>query len=86
MAQYEKVYVIVFLRVDRDGYSKPVTIEWEDGTQYQISKIIEKRQAPPRHVASSPTNRYTVQVQGRTRELYHETFYNKWFVEKIYQN
>lgn len=82
MAEYEKVYVIVFLRVDRDGYSKPVMIEWEDGSQYHISKIIEKRQAPPRHVGGSPTIRYTVQVQGRTRELYHETFYNKWFVEK----
>ena len=83
MTKYEKVYVTVFIRVDRDGYSKPVTIEWEDGTQYHISKIIDKRQAPPRYTGGTPTIRYTVQVQGRTRELYHETFYNKWFVEKL---
>ena len=83
MAKYEKVYVVVFLRVDRDGYSKPVTIEWEDGTQYHISKIIDKRQAPPRYTGGTPTIRYTVQVQGRTRELYQETFYNKWFVERL---
>lgn len=81
--QYEKIYVAMILHIDTDGNMKPAAIEWVNGEQYSITKITDKRQAPPRHVGSSPTIRYTVQVQGRTRELYHETFYNKWFVEKL---
>ena len=77
MAEFIKIYVGVLLHVDTDGNMKPAAIEWVNGEQFPISKITDVRQAPPRHVGSTPTIRYTVQVQGRTRELYYETFYNK---------
>lgn len=79
---YEKVYVTVLIKVDRDGYSKPVEIEWQDGRSYYITKIIDKQKAPPRHVGSSATVRYTVLISGKEKELYHETYENKWFVER----
>lgn len=81
MASYEKVYVAVILRVDEDGKMSPLAIEWENGQRYDITKIIDVRQAPPRHVGSSPTVRYTVDIAGSRRELYHEGA--RWFVEKL---
>lgn len=83
MAAYEKVYVTVMLRVDRDGYSKPVAIEWANGVKYEITKITDVRQVPPQHVGSMPAMRYTILINGYVRELYHETYYGRWFVEKL---
>ena len=81
MASYEKVYVAMILRISEDGKMSPLAVEWENGQRYDITKIIDVRQAPPRHVGSSPTVRYTVDIAGQRRELYHEG--NRWFVEKL---
>ena len=81
MASYEKVYVAVILRVDEDGKMSPLAIEWEDRRRFDITRVIDVRQAPPRHVGSSPTVRYTVDIAGSRRELYHEG--ERWFVEKL---
>lgn len=85
MADYKKVYVGVLLHVDSDGNMKPVAIEWVNGIEYEISKITDVRQAAPQHVGSMPTMRYTVLVSGYVRELYHETYYGRWFVEVLKQ-
>lgn len=81
MASYEKVYVAVILRVDEDGKMSPLAIEWEDRRRFDITRVIDVRQAPPRHVGSSPTVRYTVDIARSRRELYLEG--NRWFVEKL---
>lgn len=86
MASYEKVYVAVILRVDEDGKMSPLAVEWETGRRYDITKIIDVRQAPPRHVGSGPTVRYTVIVAGRVKELFYDSFSNRWFVEKLVTN
>lgn len=86
MSEYRKIYVGVLLHINSDGNMKPVAIEWVNGMQFPITKITDVRQTPPRHVGSTPTIRYTVQVQGRTRELYHESFSGRWFVEKNISN
>lgn len=80
MAQFVKVYVAVVLRVDEGGRMRLLAIEWEDGRQYDITKVIDKCSAPPRHVGSSSAIRYTVDIAGSRRELYHEGA--RWFVEK----
>lgn len=80
--QYEKVYVGMTLYTDTDGNTKPVELEWTNGTKYEISKVIERKIAPPRHVGSSPTVRYTVLVQGKEKMVYYEKFSKRWFVEK----
>lgn len=80
--RYEKVYVGMVLYTDADGNTKPVELEWTNGARYSISKVLDKRIAPPKHVGSSPTVRYTVVVQGREKILYYEKFSKKWFVEK----
>ena len=72
----------MFLHVDQEGNMKPVALEWTDGTRYPISRVIDKRNAPPAHVGSAPTVRYAVLVQGREKVIYHEKFSNQWFIEK----
>ena len=72
----------MFLYTDADGITKPVELEWTNGVRYSISKVIERRIAPPEHVGSSPTVRYTVLVQGREKQVYFEKFSKRWFVEK----
>lgn len=81
MTQFIKVYVAVILRVDEDGRMAPLAIEWEDGRRFDITKVADVRQAPPRHIGSSPTVRYVVDIAGNRRELYHEGA--RWFVEKL---
>ena len=49
MTQFIKVYVAVILRVDEDGRMAPLAIEWEDGRRFDITKVADVRQAPPRH-------------------------------------
>ncbi len=83
MALYEKIYIGMVLHVDADGAMKSVDIEWINGSLYPISKILEKRDASPRHVGSGITMRYKILVYGRERELYHEKFANRWFLEKL---
>ncbi len=80
--QYKKVYVGMFLHIDTDGNMKPVALEWMDGTRYPISRVIDKRTAPPAHVGSAPPVRYAVLVQGHEKVIYHETTFKKWFIEK----
>ena len=80
--RYEKVYVGMVLYTDIDGNTKPIELEWINGMTYPISKVIDRRIAPPEHVGSSPTIRYTVLVQGREKQIYYEKFSKRWFVEK----
>ena len=80
--QYEKVYVGMMLYTDIDGNTRPVELEWINGARYSISKILDRRIAPPKHVGSSPTVRYTILVQGHEKVIYYEKFTKKWFVEK----
>lgn len=83
MAFYEKIYVGMVLHVDADGAMRPVEIEWINGKRYEISKVLDKREAPPQHVGGGLTVRYRILVYGRERELYHEKFANRWFLEKL---
>lgn len=73
----------ILLPHGRPQNQKPVAIEWENGIRYEISKITDVRQTPPRHVGGMPAMRYTVLVSGYVRELYHETYYRRWYVEKM---
>ncbi len=80
--EYEKVYVGMYIFTSADGKEKPVCLEWTDGERYNITKVLDKRIAPPAHVGSSMTVRYTVAVNGCERFVYFEKFSKRWFVEK----
>ena len=40
-----KVYVEVTARFDTEGDITPLSVTWEDGTVYEIDKVIDKRRA-----------------------------------------
>ncbi len=83
MLSYEKVYIAVYLKINSDGIMKPVAIEWNDGTLFEIFKILDERNAPPEHTGGVLTRKYRVIIKGREKIIYLEKQTNRWFVEKL---
>lgn len=74
-----KLYVDVIAKTDRFGDIEPKAVIWEDGTVYEIDRIIEKRRAYSKKTGAGGV-RYTVRVEGQQTHLYFEG--PRWFVEK----
>lgn len=76
-----KVYVEVIARFDIEGNITPLSVTWEDGTIYEIDKVLDKRRA-----ASLKTGgigmRYTCRIRNQQSYLYYDE--PKWFVEGKY--
>ncbi len=83
MKYYEKVYVVVYIKINTEGIMKPVAIEWTDGARYDIDKIIDERNAPPEHTGGVLTRRYKVIIKGREKIIYLDKQTNRWFVERF---
>lgn len=74
-----KVIVSAVVRYDTEGNMAPLSFEWEDGTVYEIDRILDKCR-----IASQVGGiglRYTVRVLGRQRYLYYDDLDKVWFVE-----
>ena len=85
-----KVYVPVDVEFRSDGIMLPRTIIWEDGTRFEIDRVIDIRQAAAMK-AGGQGDRYTVKIQGRESYLFFERSANRtgnnigrWFVERRY--
>lgn len=83
MVNYEKVYVAVYLKINTEGIMKPVSIEWTDGARYDIDKVIDERNAPPKHTGGVLTRKYKVIIKGREKIIYLDKQSNRWFVERF---
>lgn len=83
MINYEKVYVAMLLRVNDEGYMRPVAVEWTDGTLFDIDKIIYDRNAPAEHTGGALTRKYKVLISGKEKIIYLDKHSNRWFVEKM---
>lgn len=83
MVNYEKVYVVVYIKINTEGIMKPVAIEWTDGMRYDIDKVIDERNAPPEHTGGVLTRKYKVIVKGREKIIYLDKQTNRWFVERF---
>lgn len=78
-AEMRKVIVSTVVCYDTEGNMAPLSFEWEDGTVYEIDRILDKCR-----VASQVGGiglRYTVRVLGRQRYLYYDELDKVWFVE-----
>lgn len=73
-----KVYVDVTARFDRCGLIRPLVLVWEDGTRYEIDRVLDIRPAASLK-AGGHGIRYTCRI------LEHETYLflerDRWFVE-----
>ncbi len=73
-----KVYVEVTARFDTEGKITPVSLLWEDGTRYEIDRVLDVRRAASLK-AGGMGIRYTVRIGGRDSYLFYEE--PRWFVE-----
>ena len=77
MDKREKKYVPVTVRFDVDGKLRPLIIEFEDGKEYRIDRILDVRRAACESVGGVG-DRYTCRIQGKEAYLWHEK--GRWFV------
>ena len=77
MDKREKKYVPVTVRFDVDGKLRPLIIEFEDGKEYRIDRILDVRRAACESVGGVG-DRYTCLIQGRESYLWLEK--GRWFV------
>ena len=84
-----KVYVAVKADFAENGKMIPRQITWEDGTKYEIDRILDVRQAAAMK-AGGQGDRYTVRIGNQQRVLFFEhttrpegQIPGRWFVERI---
>ena len=75
-----KVYVDVLAIFTKDGRLVPSKFVWEDGREYEITKITDARRAASLK-AGGVGMRYTCMVEGKEVHLYYAED-NRWFMEK----
>ena len=83
-----KVYVPVDVEFRSDGTRLPRIIVWEDGTKYEIDRVLDIRQAAAMR-AGGQGDRYTVMIDGKQSYLFFERSASltgnnigRWFVER----
>lgn len=77
MQEYRKVFVEVDAHFNADGFLFPRSLTWEDGTVYEIDRVLEVKRAASMK-AGGIGDRYTIRVHGKTRYLWFEN--PRWFV------
>ena len=73
-----KVFVEVIAKFMPNGQIIPLTVIWEDGRQYEITKVIDTRKAASLKVGGQGL-RYTCRINCKDTYLWLEE--GKWFVE-----
>ena len=83
-----KVYVAVKAEFNEEGIMLPRELTWEDGTRYEIDRVLDIRQAAAMK-AGGQGDRYTVWIRGKQSYLFFERSTNqtgnklgRWFVER----
>ena len=74
-----KVYVDVTAEFSKDGRLVPKSFIWEDGIEYEITRVKDVRRAASLK-AGGVGERYTCLIQGKEVYLFYEEK-NKWFIE-----
>ena len=73
-----KVFVEVTARFNTEGRITPLSLLWEDGTVYEIDRVLDVRRAASLK-AGGMGIRSTVRISGRHSYLCYEE--PRWFVE-----
>lgn len=83
-----KVYVAVKADFAEDGTLFPREITWEDGTKFEIDRVLDIRQAAAMK-AGGQGDRYTIRIGDKQSYLFFERSTNltgnnigRWFVER----
>ena len=81
MENNRKVYVTVKAIYYADGKVTPLCIYWEDGTVYEVDRVLSVYQRPAL-IAGGHGLRYIVRIQNREAYLFLEDGTGRWFVER----
>lgn len=73
-----KVYVDVVAEFDTDGNIKPLRLTWEDGTVYEIDRVLSSCRAASRKAGGIGT-RYSCRIMNQMTFIWKED--DRWFVE-----
>lgn len=73
-----KVYVEVTAKFDKEGNITLLFVTWEDGTIYEIDKVVDKRRAASLKAVGIGM-RYTCRILNQESYLFYEE--PRWFVE-----
>ena len=74
-----KVIVSVKAEFDVFGQLTPVSFRWENGVQYDITKVIDRRRAVSLRTGGGGI-RYTCRVDNRLVYLFNDD--SLWYIEK----
>lgn len=77
----KKTYVEAVVDIDPDGRQRPLAIYWGDGRCFVVDRVLESRRAASMKVGGHGI-RYTVEICGRTKHLWHSDD-GRWYVEEI---
>lgn len=75
-----KVYVDVTAEFSKDGRLVPKSFIWEDGIEYEITRVKDVRRAASLK-AGAVGMRYTCVIYNQEKYLYYEDN-NMWFMER----
>lgn len=73
-----KIYVDLDVRFSAAGKMKPLILYWEDGSAYEIQRVLDVRPAASLKAGGAGI-RYTCLINGQEKYLFFEE--DKWFVE-----
>ena len=73
-----RVDVAVLAEYDVEGRIRPLRVTWEDGSSFEIDRVLDVRPAASTKVGGAGI-RYTVRIGRAETYLFLEE--NKWFVE-----
>ena len=73
-----KVYVEVTAAFSPDGTIIPLSITWQDGTVYEIDRVLDIRRAAALKAGGCGL-RYTCRIHGQQTYLFLDE--DRWFVE-----
>jgi len=83
-----KVYVGVEADFGSDGVMLPRAIIWEDGTRFEVDRVLDIRSAPALK-AGGQGDRYSVRINNQPTYIFFERSTNltgnvigRWFVER----
>ncbi len=74
-----RFYVGVKARFEPDGRLIPLSVTWEDGVEYPIDRVMERKRAASMK-AGGTGFRYRIRIGSRETYLFLEE--DKWFVER----
>ena len=80
---YQKEYVDVLTRFEKNGTILPLCVYWIDGTEYPIDRVVDIRRASSLKAGGFGI-RYTCEIRGKQTYLFLEG--KRWFAERKLRN